>query len=144
MDYTVLGEYTLFDLVVFFGAVGGAFILVSRMFDWVNEKLNIFSTKKIKKAKEEEETRAYRKNTNEVVNRLDSLVDVLIRSDTSRIRREIVDQYKHYAALGYIDETSLKAIQEQYTIYKLEGGNSYIPKIMDKLERLPLLEGKEE
>lgn len=138
MDLTILGEYTLFDFVVFFGAAGGLFILVSRIFEFINDKLQIFATKKVKESREEEETKAYRKNTNEMVNKLDKAVEVLLKSDTSRIRREILDQYKHFSALGYIDEPSLHAIQEQYTIYKAEGGNSYIPKVMNRLEQLPL------
>lgn len=144
MDLTALGEYTMFDWFIFLGAAGGAFILISRIFEYVNDKLQLFATKKIKQSKEEEETKAYRKNTNEIVNKLDQAVEVLIKSDTSRIRREIIDQAKHYTALGYIDDNSLKALQDQYSIYKAEGGNGYIPKVMDKLERLPLVEENSE
>lgn len=134
----------MFDWFIFLGAAGGAFILISRIFEYVNDKLQLFATKKIKQSKEEEETKAYRKNTNEIVNKLDQAVEVLIKSDTSRIRREIIDQAKHYTALGYIDDNSLKALQDQYSIYKAEGGNGYIPKVMDKLERLPLVEENSE
>lgn len=68
-------------------------------------------------------------------------IKLLIDSDKSRIKGEILDKYKYFMAKGSIDVYSLEYLHQQYSIYQAEGGNSFVKELMDDLDDLDISSG---
>lgn len=77
---------------------------------------------------------------NEVLSAHDEKLDILINSDKSRIKGEILKQFQYFSKKGSIDPYSLDYLHQEYEIYKTEHGNSWVASIMDKIDNLPIEE----
>lgn len=125
----LLTTYTLEEIAVFIVLLGGALIGLWKAFSYVNEELELIITKKMK-------NRQIEKRLMEVEHQL----CILLESDKSRIRGEIVREYRHFIRQNYIDAFSLDYLHQQYESYKTLKGNSYISQLMSDLDALPLAE----
>lgn len=124
-----LTTYTLEEIAVFSVLLGGALIGLWKALSYVNEELELIITKKMK-------NRQIEKRLMEVEHQL----CILLESDKSRIRGEIVREYRHFIRQNYIDAFSLDYLHQQYESYKTLKGNSYISQLMSDLDALPLAE----
>lgn len=125
----LLTAYSLEEIAVFIVLLGGALIGLWKAFSYVNEELELIITKKMK-------NRQIEKRLMEVEHQL----CILLESDKSRIRGEIVREYRHFIRQNYIDAFSLDYLHQQYESYKTLKGNSYISQLMSDLDALPLAE----
>lgn len=125
----LLTTYTLEEIAVFIVLLGGSLIALWKAFSYVNEELELIITKKMK-------NRQIEKRLMEVEHQL----CILLESDKSRIRGEIVREYRHFIRQNYIDAFSLDYLHQQYESYKTLKGNSYISQLMSDLDALPLAE----
>lgn len=125
----LLTTYTLEEIAVFIVLLGGALIGLWKALSYVNEELELIITKKMK-------NRQIEKRLMEVEHQL----CILLESDKSRIRGEIVREYRHFIRQNYIDAFSLDYLHQQYESYKTLKGNSYISQLMSDLDALPLAE----
>lgn len=123
----LLTAYSVDEILMFLVLLVGAVISAIKAFEYLNDKMELVMTKKLKSRKFGE--------------RLDSLeesMDILLESDKSRIRGEIVREYRYFVRQGYIDAFTLDYLHHQFESYRKLGGNSYIEQVMDELDNLPL------
>lgn len=137
----MLSQYTIAELVIYTSVLIGLIVGAIKTLSYINEKYQLFLTKKVREAKRDEEINRCRKETKENVENLTALVNVLLESDKCRIRSEIVREHDKFTSLGYIDNYSLDCLTKQFECYKAMGGNSYAEKLMNDLANL---KGKEE
>ena len=73
-----------------------------------------------------------------MLNKLSEKIDVLIASDRDDIRSFITKEHHYFCyEKGWIDNFSLECLENQYSHYVDEGGNSFIKAFMEELRRLP-------
>lgn len=125
-----------------------AFIIVSfcttvysayKAFDWVNSRfLHLYVSKKDRLELAIDDVKADIVNIDEKLSRYERDIDSLKKASVSRIKQKIVDRHELYMGNGAIDYRSLDCLQQQFKAYKELGGNSYICKLMEDIESLPL------
>lgn len=71
-------------------------------------------------------------------NKIEERLSDLTLSDMQTIKAWIVDQYhKFFVEEHWIDAFHADALERRYSIYKKEGGNSYIDTLMERIHSLP-------
>ena len=63
-------------------------------------------------------------------------ISLLRKSDICSFRNQLVKDYEHYKERGYISTHSLASLEDQYEIYKEEGGNSFAEQVMNDIRAL--------
>ena len=66
-------------------------------------------------------------------------IALLRKSDRLAIKTWIKEQHEHWVKLGCIDNYTLDLLEERYSIYREEGGNSWAEKLMTELRALPVI-----
>lgn len=125
----LLTNYTVEEIAVFIAFLGGALIAVWKALSYMNDELELIVTNRIKNRQIEKRLVA-----------VEHQLCILLESDKSRIRGEIVREYRHFIRQNYIDAFSLDYLHQQYESYKTLGGNSYISQLMRDLDALPMAE----
>jgi predicted RNase H-like nuclease (RuvC/YqgF family) len=70
---------------------------------------------------------------------MEARLEDLTMSDMYGIKGWLVDQYhRFYVEQGWIDAFSADTIEHRYVSYKIEGGNSYIDGLMERIRSLPM------
>lgn len=133
-----LSAYTVDEFLVFSVTFVALLMGLIKAFDSVNDRFRLVETKKTKT-----ESRL-----DSIAEKLDAIIDssrtyeeqisILLESDKTRIKGEIIREHKEHMAAGSIDYKTLDYLQRQYHCYQKEGGNSYIHSLMDDIEGLPL------
>ena len=72
----------------------------------------------------------------EKVNKLEHDVGLLIKSSIMDFRSQLVKDHRYYIERGWIDHYSLEALEDQFKIYKEEGGNSFAEQLMIEIRAL--------
>ena len=110
-------------------------------FDWV-----ISRTKKaVHKSDESEQIKEALDSQDEEIKELRSqikennkLIHLLLESDKDAIKAYITRQHHYFCyQKGWIDDYSLDCIEQRYSHYQDEGGNSFISSLMTELRALP-------
>lgn len=79
----------------------------------------------------------FTENINEKIDSLKEDIDRLTVSDMHDIKSWIVDKHHKYIKLGWIDDFTMDTIEQRFSDYTLEGGNSYIAGLVKELRELP-------
>lgn len=51
---------------------------------------------------------------------------------------DLKTECKEYIALGHIDGDSLEVLTKMHSVYHKRGGNGYLDKLMDEVNKLPI------
>ena len=69
---------------------------------------------------------------------LSNKINMLIESDKDDIKSFITREHHRFCyQVGWIDDFSLDCIEKRYKHYTDEGGNTFIPGLMEELRALP-------
>ncbi len=147
-----LQSYSLTEILIFLVMFALAFKSVVTFWDWAVDRLRKMFNKEnekrqdkkdiIKRINESEQkinklSNLY-KNTEQQIQELNDLIQMLIQSDKDDIKSWITEQHHKfcYSKSRTIDAYSLDCIEKRYSHYKSEGGNSFIEDLMDDLRKL--------
>lgn len=130
-------QQILFFIVLLALAIRGCVSFI----DWISGR----TKQAVHKADEPEQLRkdieSQSKEINELktlINTLTDKVNMLINSDKDSIKAYITKEHHEFVYnKGWIDDYSLNCIEQRYTHYTDEGGNSFIANLMDELRKLP-------
>lgn len=134
----LLSSLTVADLLAFCGWFFAGLIAIIKGCDYLNNRFHLFKTGASENRETLQKTLQQVEEINEQVHHNREELLILLESDKNRTRSEIVKAYSHFSEVGYIDWKSLDYLQQQYTAYKAEGGNSYVHDLMNRLEHLPV------
>ena len=148
----LLERYSLSDILIFTVFLVLAVKSLISLFDWCVQKYNkVFRKERMKiNEKEELERRlkqgdevmstltSNQEKTDKILNKLSDQIDTLIRSDKDAIKAYIIKAHSEfYHEKGWIDNFNLECLENRYSHYKKEGGNSFIDSFMNDLRSLP-------
>lgn len=72
------------------------------------------------------------------IQQINKLIRLLIESDKDDIKAFITRQHHYFVyQKGWIDDYSLDCIEQRYSHYENQGGNSFIASLMKELRALP-------
>lgn len=72
------------------------------------------------------------------IQQINKLIRLLIESDKDDIKAFITRQHHYFVyQKGWIDDYSLDCIEQRYSHYESQGGNSFIASLMKELRALP-------
>ena len=140
----MLQQYSITDIIVFTVFLALAIKGIISFFDWVKER----ATQHFK-AKEDQDRQEVDQNDkiNSIlesqnailaqIHEMRDIIDILEASDRDAIKSYITKEYKYYTKEGWIDDYSLEILEKRFHHYELEGGNSFILKLMEELRALP-------
>lgn len=140
----MLQQYSITDIIVFTVLLALAIKGIISFFDWVKER----ATQHFK-AKEDQDRQEVDQNDkiNSIlesqnailaqIHEMRDIIDILEASDRDAIKSYITKEYKYYTKEGWIDDYSLEILEKRFHHYELEGGNSFILKLMEELRALP-------
>lgn len=137
----LLSQYSTMDILVILIMVALSLKGCISFFDWV-----ISRTKKaVHKSDESEQIKEELELQDEEIKELkaqikenNQLIHLLLQSDKDDIKAFITRQHHYFCyQKEWIDDYSLDCIEQRYTHYKDEGGNSFISSLMKELRALP-------
>lgn len=140
----MLQQYSITDIMIFTVFLALAIKGIISFFDWVKER----ATQHFK-AKEDQDRQEVDQNDkiNSIlesqnailaqIHEMRDIIDILEASDRDAIKSYITKEYKYYTKEGWIDDYSLEILEKRFHHYELEGGNSFILKLMEELRALP-------
>ena len=140
----MLQQYSITDIIVFTVLLALAIKGIISFFDWAKER----ATQHFK-AKEDQDRHEVDQNDkiNSIlesqntilaqIQEMRDIIDILEASDRDAIKSYITKEYKYYTKEGWIDDYSLEILEKRFHHYELEGGNSFILKLMEELRALP-------
>ena len=149
---TLLQRYSISEILIFIVILALAIKSLITFFDWVQQRFKKAFNKKYNILSEKQELERHlaqdrqlieslkkkQQNTDNILDKLSSKIDVLIQSDRDDIRSYITREHHYFCyQKGWVDDFSLDCIEKQYTHYVEEGGNSFIKGFMDDLRALP-------
>ena len=73
----------------------------------------------------------------ELIAKQQQLIGLLIKSDELNIKSWIKAQHERWIPQGCIDSQTLELLEQRYSIYTKEGGNSWARKLVEELRSLP-------
>lgn len=148
----LLQKYTVSEILVFIVLLASAIKGIISFIDWGHEKIKkafkkgyneIDEKKKIQQRLDEDgeliaSLQEQQAETDKVLNRLSEKIDLLIASDVDDIRQTITKEHHKFCyKQGWIDDFSLQCLENLFSHYVEEGGNSFIKGFMDELRALP-------
>lgn len=148
----LLQRYSISEILIFIVLLALAIKGVITFIDWVHEKIkkafnreqNKIDEKKqiLGKLDQDEQLIAslqqQQAETDKILNKLSKQIDTLIKSDVDDIRAFITREHHYFCyQKGWIDDFSLQCIEQRFSNYVQEGGNSFIKGLMEEIRRLP-------
>lgn len=145
-------EYTIEQIIVMLIMLVCCIKGVVDFYEWVKEKLNKFSSEKIKETQEKTQYEEHLlenkesfdilfKQQQELFKKIEKLtddVDALIKSDKDAIKSFITEKHHFFCyKRKWIDDYSLDCIEKRFEHYIEEGGNSYVESLMADIRELP-------
>ena len=89
--------------------------------------------------KEIAELKANQEKQDKEFKRIRDSLDILIESDKTKAKKDIVAAHRKFVPLKGIGYYDLDCLEREYKIYSQEGGNSYVEDLMKDLRALPLV-----
>lgn len=132
----ILTNYTFADLVIFCGVAFAAFQGIIKGAQSINDHFQLFMTKRLSKKLEDSEIKKLRAELIERVGIIEKQLAVLLESDKSRIKGEILRYHQECMKNGQIDHRTYEYLHQQYAAYKQEGGNSFVDGLMEDIDHL--------
>lgn len=131
----LLEKFNITDIIIFSILFALAIKGVFSFIEWAGQKSVKFMHYKYQKPKEMQNTVDHLKDN---VDYLRKKVDLLIDSDKDDIKAYIIREHHYFCyQLKQIDDQSLECIERRYEHYRAQGGNTYIPDLMEDLRNLP-------
>lgn len=149
---TLLQKYSVSEILIFIILLALAIKGVITFIDWVNERIKkafhkeqdkVDEKKKILQKLDQDEQliaslQQQQAETDKILNGLSKKIDILIKSDVDDIRAFITKEHHYFCyEKGWIDDFSLECIEQRYSNYVEEGGNSFIKGLMEEIRKLP-------
>ena len=75
----------------------------------------------------------------ELIAKQQQLIELLIKSDELDIKSWIKTQHERWIPQRCIDSQTLELLEQRYSIYTKEGGNSWAEKLVTELRALPIV-----
>lgn len=148
----LLKQYSLSDILIFIIIFALAIKNTVTFFDWAIERIQKIFNKQHNELNEKEELERRLDHGSEIMNELQTnqkimekaledlsnKIDMLIESDRDDIKSFITREHHRFCyQIGWIDDFSLDCIEKRYKHYTDEGGNTFIPGLMEDLRALP-------
>lgn len=148
----LLQRYSVSEILIFIVLLALAIKGVITFIDWVHEKIKkafnreqnkIDEKKKILDKLDQDEQliaslQQQQAETDKILSGLSKKIDTLIKSDVDDIRAFITREHHYFCyQKGWIDDFSLECIEQRYSNYVQEGGNSFIKGLMEEIRKLP-------
>lgn len=67
-------------------------------------------------------------------------IALLLQSDKMDIKAYITEKYYYYQNKPYINAEIMDILEQRFAIYQIEGGDSFIERMMDELRQKPLVD----
>lgn len=134
---SIIGTMTVAQFVALLGGVAAACGAAYRVLQWLNGAFHWWESKNARI----DALAAQVDRLLELSERRQTQVEMLVQSDISRIKGEVVKQHCRCTRQGCIEYRTLEYLKQQFAVYEAEGGNSYVHELMDDLAALPLTEG---
>ena len=77
------------------------------------------------------------RNLKELIAKQQQLIELLIKSDELDIKSWIKAQHERWIPQRCIDSQTLELLEQRYSVYTKEGGNSWAEKLVKELRALP-------
>lgn len=148
----LLSAYNLSEIIIFTVMLAAAIKSVTTFWDWAKDRLR----KMFKKENQAEtwknqiESRLDKydeaigkvaenqEKYNELIEKIENKVDILIGSDKDDIKSWITKEHHYFCyQVKWIDDYSLDCIEKRFGHYQDEGGNSFIEELMAEIRALP-------
>lgn len=148
----LLQRYSVSEILIFIVLLALAIKGVITFIDWIHEKIKkafnreqnkIDEKKKILDKLDQDEQliaslQQQQAETDKILSGLSKKIDTLIKSDVDDIRAFITREHHYFCyQKGWIDDFSLECIEQRYSNYVQEGGNSFIKGLMEEIRKLP-------
>ena len=148
----LLTQFSIEQIILFIITLAAAIKAVATFWDWAIDRLRKIFNKESEEKQDKKDiakhiieneqkinklSNSY-KNTEQQIQELNDLIQMLIQSDKDDIKSWITEQHHKfcYSKSRTIDTYSLDCIEKRYSHYKDEGGNSFVKDLMDDLRKL--------
>lgn len=152
----ILTQYSIESIILLIIVLLVALKFVSELWEWLFNKVKKHFNIQTEKQQQDEKDRqnlilledkvnenaeATKKQYNDVMDKLDELLDKQQRT-TERLqentRSYIIDKHHYFCyQIKAIDDMNLQSLERRYMYYKAEGGNSFIDGLMEQIRQLP-------
>lgn len=152
MDFvkTFFEQYSLVEIFVFVIAILAGTKILSNLFEWFYNKMNVYF---FKKTEEEKEINGLKEEYVNIINELKEIDKKLFflkdqtKILTDRLQENsksyIIDKHHYFCyQIKAIDDFSLQSLELRYMYYKSSGGDSYIDGLMQEIRELPKIDIK--
>lgn len=137
----ILKQYALQDIVIFVVLLALAIKGCVSFIDWMKQRINkavIHSDMPNQLKNNIDDHSKEIEGLKEGLNEIKNLVNLLIESDKDAIKAFITREHHYFVyQKGWVDDYSLNCIEQRYSHYKDQGGNSFIGNLMTELRQLP-------
>lgn len=148
----LLKQYSLSDILIFIIIFALAIKSIVTFFDWAIERFQKIFNKQHTELNEKEQLERRLDHGSQIMNQLQTnqeviertlenlsnKINMLIESDKDDIKSFITREHHRFCyQVGWIDDFSLDCIEKRYKHYTDEGGNTFIPGLMEELRALP-------
>lgn len=148
----LLKQYSLSDILIFIIIFALAIKSTVTFFDWAIERFQKIFNKQHTELNEKEQLERRLDHGSQIMDQLQTnqkaiektledlsdKINMLIESDKDDIKSFITREHHRFCyQVGWIDDFSLDCIEKRYKHYTDEGGNTFIPGLMEELRALP-------
>ena len=137
----LLQRFSIENIFIFIILLALAIKGLISFFDWAKERfqkavLQSNESFNVKKNIKEHEQQIHQLKSS--IQQINKLIRLLIESDKDDIKAFITRQHHYFVyQKGWIDDYSLDCIEQRYSHYENQGGNSFIGSLMKELRALP-------
>lgn len=137
----LLQKFSIENIFIFIILLALAIKGLISFFDWAKERfqkavLQSNESFNVKKNIKEHEQQIYQLKSS--IQQINKLIRLLIESDKDDIKAFITRQHHYFVyQKGWVDDYSLDCIEQRYSHYENQGGNSFIASLMKELRALP-------
>lgn len=137
----LVSQYSVTEIIIFLVIFATAIKGLFSFCDWALEKLKKYFQKQEDENSQDEKINSILETQNIIIkdlNELKNTVEILKKSDRDAIKAYITKEHKFFVReQGWIDDYSLEILEKRFHHYEIEGGNSFILKLMEELRALP-------
>lgn len=137
----LLKQYSLQDIIIFIVLLALAIKGCVSFIDWTRERINRAVIHSDFPNQLKNHIQDHSKQIQEIKEdmiQIKNLINLLVESDKDAIKAFITRQHHYFLyQKGWIDDYSLNCIEQRYSHYKDQGGNSFIGNLIAELRQLP-------
>lgn len=151
----LLTKYSLSDILIFIVLLFFAIKEMVNASDWIRDRIKKINDKDLKTKREHEELQeeiddlnkfyeerkridANFARLNEIVEKMNTQIEMLTESDKEDIKAFITNQHHFFVyQQEWIDDYSMECLEKRFAIYEREHGNSFVLGLMNEIRALP-------